>query len=95
MKSLFWNIKGVSKDSYRLASKRPIISNNPGMVFIAKPWMNFTNFPKNLFEHLNLKPFSFNKRVDMLLNLWCFCKADLDHLILGVDDCHNMKNTRA
>ncbi|XP_058776557.1 uncharacterized protein LOC131650867 [Vicia villosa] len=86
MKSLFWNVRGLANSSSRLALKRLISSNKPDLVFVAEPWMDSNKLPKSWLHNLDLKLFALNQRDDILSNLWCFCKTNLNPDIISVDD---------
>ncbi|XP_058756625.1 uncharacterized protein LOC131629842 [Vicia villosa] len=88
MKSLFWNVRGLANSSSRLALKRLISSNKPDLVFVAEPWMDYNKLPKAWLHNLDLKLFALNQRGDLLPNLWCFCKTNLNPDIISVDDQH-------
>ncbi|XP_058746815.1 uncharacterized protein LOC131619766 [Vicia villosa] len=86
MKCIFWNIRGIANGSLRLALKRLIQKNSPDLVFIAEPWMDFSNFPSRWMSRFDLKPFAFNQRGSDLPNLWCFCKTHLNPVIVSIDN---------
>ncbi|XP_058784639.1 uncharacterized protein LOC131659467 [Vicia villosa] len=88
MKCIFWNIRGITNASSRLTLKRLININNPDLVFIAEPWMDFKNVPSNWLKRLNLKLFAMNERLDKHPNFWCFCKMDMNPSIINYDDQH-------
>lgn len=50
--------------------------------------MNFNNLPKSQLHDLNLKPFAFNNRGDVLPNLWCLCRSNINHVAIFTDDQH-------
>src|ERR1044072_1065756 len=86
MKSLFWNIRGIANHPSRLALKRLITSHKPDLIFIAKPWMLFENFPSFWLHRLGLKLFAVNNRGNLNPNLWCLCSNHLHPSILDIDD---------
>lgn len=54
--------------------------------FIVEPWMNHDKFSASFWDRLDLKLFSVNNRVNLLLNIWCICKRDLDPIIISITD---------
>ncbi|XP_058783255.1 uncharacterized protein LOC131657925 [Vicia villosa] len=85
---LFWNIRGIANKASRLALKNLIQNNHPNLVCIAGPWMDFEKFPQRWLHRLDFKDFAFNKRDNLLPNLWCFCKSNLNPNVLEIDDQH-------
>jgi hypothetical protein len=88
MKCLFWNLRGLANSPTRLALKSLILSNNPDIILIAEPWMNFECFPKFWLQNLGLKLFAVNSRVNLLPNLWCICKLNICSTIIAADVQH-------
>lgn len=88
MKILFWNIRGIANKASRLALRRLIQNNHPDIVCIIKPWMDFEKFPQRWLHRFDLKAFAFNKRDNLLPNIWCFCKSTLNPNVLYMDDQH-------
>jgi len=86
MKALYWKIRGIANSPSKLALKRLILLHKPDFLFIAEPWMNFDNFPAIWLNRLGLKLFSCNVKENLLPNLWCFCSATLNHVVINKDD---------
>jgi hypothetical protein len=72
----------------RLALKNLINTYNPDIICIAEPWMDFTDLPRRWLSKLNLKLFAMNTRPNLLPNLWCICKLQLDPVLLASDSQH-------
>jgi exonuclease III len=86
MKILYWNIRGVANSPSRLALKRLVSNNNPDFVFIAEPWMNFSDLPRGWLARMGLKMFCLNDRGQRQSNLWCLCKDNVNPNIISVND---------
>ncbi|GAU50480.1 hypothetical protein TSUD_409650 [Trifolium subterraneum] len=86
MKILYWNIRGVANSPSRLALKRLVVNNNPDFVFIAEPWMNFSDLPRGWLARMGLKMFGSNDRGQRQSNLWCFCKDSVNPIIISSND---------
>jgi hypothetical protein len=67
----------------RLALKRLINLHSPDFIFIAEPWIKFEDLPRRWLVKLNLKLFAMNIRPNMLPNLWCLCKQQIDPVIIA------------
>jgi hypothetical protein len=50
--------------------------------------MDFHDLPRRWLLSLNLKVFAMNSRPNLLPNLWCLCRLDLDPTILASTDQH-------
>jgi hypothetical protein len=48
--------------------------------------MNFDDFPRRWLVRLNLKLFAMNQRNNLLPNIWCLCKVNLNPTLLDSDD---------
>lgn len=48
--------------------------------------MNVDNFPRGWLSRFDLKLFVCNIRDNKLPNAWCFCKTNLDPVIIDADD---------
>lgn len=86
MKCLYWNARGLANTPSRLALKNLILQHNPDFVFISEPWMDSSDLPRRWLLNLNLKIFAVNNRHNLLPNLWCLCKTNLDPVTLAVDE---------
>ena len=86
MKCIYWNARGLANSPTRLVLKRFILQHRPDIILLSEPWMDFADFPKRWLINLNLKFFASNSRQNMLPNLWCLCRIDLDPVILSTDD---------
>ena len=85
MKYIFWNVRGLANTPSRLALQRLISQNNPDFVFISEPWMDFNDVPSRWLLNLNVKLFAVNNRVNLLPNIWCLCKNNLNLVLLASD----------
>jgi len=79
---------GIANHPSRLALKRLTILHKPDIVIISEPWMCFNTFPRRWLSNLNLKLFAMNSRPNLVSNRWCFCKSNLDPMILSSEDQH-------
>lgn len=86
MKMLYWNIRGIANAPSRLALKRLILKHKPDFVFVAEPWMDYSNFPLTWFHRLGFKIFSCNSRENLLPNLWCFCTFNYNPIVVNKDE---------
>jgi hypothetical protein len=88
MKCFYWNTRGLANAPTRLALKYIINHYNPDFVFLSEPWMNFDDFPRRWLVNLNLKLFAMNQRDNLLPNIWCLCKLNLNPTLLAFDYQH-------
>jgi ribonuclease HI len=86
MKCIYWNIRGIAKTPSKLALRKLINDNKPDIVVIAEPWIDFLAFPSSWLQRLGLKMFSLNDRDNLLPNIWCICKINLNPIVLFVDN---------
>jgi exonuclease III len=86
MKILYWNIRGIANTPSKLALRNIISSNNPDVILLAEPWMNFIAFPRWWLQRLGLKLFALNARDNLLSNIWCICRNNLDPNVVFVDN---------
>lgn len=83
---LYWNIRGITNKESRIALKKMIRKNSPDFIFIVEPWMNIDSFLKSRISRCELKLFASNVRIYQFPNLWCFCKINLDLVIIDIDE---------
>lgn len=57
-------------------------------MFVDEPLMNFDNFPQRWLNRFDLKYFASNFRDNLLPNIWCFWKNNLNPTIILRDDHH-------
>lgn len=86
MKMLYWNIRGIVNAPSRLALKRLIFKHKPDFVFVAEPWLDYSNFPITWFHRLGFKIISCNRRENLLPNLWCFCTFNYKPNVVDKDE---------
>jgi exonuclease III len=86
MKCLYWNIRGITNTSSRLALRRLIIVEKPDLVLVAEPWVCFHSFHDRWLHRLGYKLFALNNRDNLIPNLWCICKVSITPVVLEVDD---------
>ncbi|WJX32857.1 hypothetical protein P8452_21136 [Trifolium repens] len=48
--------------------------------------MNIDDFPRRWLDNVGLKVFSLNIRNNLIPNIWCLCKLDMDPVVVSVDD---------
>lgn len=82
MKILYWNITGIDKP--RLAIQWLISLHKPNFFFIIESKSCFDKLSCNWFLKLGYKFFEFNNIP--LPSLWCFCRLDIDLIILEYSD---------
>jgi hypothetical protein len=85
MKCIYWNLRGLANSPTRLALKFFIIKHTPDIILISEPWMNVDQLPRRWLVNLHLKLFALNSRNNMLPNLWCICKSNMNPVILASD----------
>jgi hypothetical protein len=83
MKCFYWNTRGLANSPTRLALKNFVLQHKPDIVLLSEPWMDFHDLPRRWLLSLNLKFFAMNSRPNLLPNLWCLCRLDLDPTILA------------
>jgi hypothetical protein len=86
MKCLFWNLRGIVNTSSKLALRRLLNIKNPDLVLIAAPWVVFNNLINRWLLRLGYKLFALNDRGNLIPNLWCLCKVNLDPLVITLND---------
>ncbi|CAJ2662070.1 unnamed protein product [Trifolium pratense] len=74
------------KKPYGTRSKRLVTNNNPDFVFIAEPWIYFSDLPRGWLARMGLKMFCLNDKGHRKPSLWCFCKDNINPNIILVND---------
>lgn len=85
---LYWNSRGLANNPTKLALRRLIIKNKLDFLFSSESWMTYGNFSQKWSSKLGLKLITNNFRPNNIANLWCFCKIDLDSVILSISEKH-------
>jgi hypothetical protein len=86
MKCLFWNLRGIANTSSKLALRRFLNIEKPDLVLIAEPWVLFNSLYNRWLLRLGYKLFALNDRNNLIPNLWCICKVNLDPVVISLSD---------
>lgn len=78
MKRIYWNLRGLANSPTRLSLRNHIRTHKLDFCFVVEPFMNLQDLPNNYINSLDLKIFDCNTRYNLLTNLWCMYKKDLN-----------------
>lgn len=88
MKSIFWNVRGISNSPTRLALKNLCVMHKPDLGFIAEPWMEENKLHASFWKFLNMRVFAVNQRGSLQSNLWCVYSESLNPVVIVSSDQH-------
>jgi len=89
MKCLSCNSRGLANPPTRLVLKRLVLQQHKlDLILISESMINFNSFPRRWLSSLQLKLFAMNYRDNLLPNIWCICKVNLETTIISCEDQH-------
>lgn len=78
----------VANTSSKLALRRFSLLFKPDLAILVEPWMHFEKFISKWLQRLGLKMFTMNTKGNLLPNIWCICKMDMNYVIIANDNQH-------
>lgn len=70
----------------RLALRRLLVMTKPNLVILVEPWMHFNKFLKKRIHNLCLKLCALNNMTNLIPNLLCISRQEIDPLIVYSSD---------